>query len=289
MILNEDFSETFIKFEKYKGYCAGYEDYDFLGIKYGQPYVPLRFDLGNRIVETAYPDISEEYFEWVDILQSALNATGSYLMFEIGAGYGRWGLRAWKAAKANGVKQPQIVCVEAEPDHANWIDLHFRRNQVPVENYKIIEAAISDVDGQAEFFVKWPGWSRERSSKEWYGQAIAKAPWEGSATIPVKKISVNNLLEPYRDRVIDLIDMDIQGEEEVILPHLIPFLDNVKMLHIGTHGREIEENIKKTLQKENFFIEKDFNCGETYRIEGNMVNFVDGSQTWKNKKYHNQN
>ena len=37
MILNEDFSETFKKFEKYKGYCAGYEEYDFLGIKYGQP------------------------------------------------------------------------------------------------------------------------------------------------------------------------------------------------------------------------------------------------------------
>ena len=52
---------------------------------------------------------------------------------------------------------------------------------------------------------------------------------------------------------------------------------------------EIEENIKKTLQKENFFIEKDFNCGETYRIEGNVVNFVDGSQTWKNKKYYERN
>lgn len=279
----------FEKFPRFRGQCRNDCIVDFLGIQYSEPYEKTLPSLGDRFLETNYPEISEEYFEWVDILQSALHSKNSYLMFEIGAGYGRWGLRAWKAAKANGVKQPQIVCVEAEPDHANWIDLHFRRNQVPVENYKIIEAAISDEDGQAEFFVKWPGWSRERSSKEWYGQAIAKAPWEGSATIPVKKISVNNLLEPYRDRVIDLIDMDIQGEEDVIVPHLIPFLVNIKMLHIGTHGREIEENIKKTLQKENFFIEKDFNCGETYRIEGNMVNFVDGSQTWKNKKYYERN
>jgi hypothetical protein len=86
--------------------------------------------------------------------------------------------------------------------------------------------------------------------------------------------------------VIDLIDMDIQGEENVILPYLIPFLDNIKMLHIGTHGREIEDNIKKTLGKENFFLEKDFNCGETYNIEGSLVKFVDGSQTWKNIKYY---
>ena len=125
-----------------------------------------------------------------------------------------------------------------------------------MENYKIIEAAISDVEGQAEFFVQWPGWSREKSSKEWYGQALAKAPWDGSVSIPVKKISVKNLMEPYKNQVIDLIDMDIQGEEEVILPYLAPFLENIKMLHIGTHGREIEENIKKTLRKEPFFLKK---------------------------------
>lgn len=282
-------NEIFKLFPKFNGHCSKNCIVDFLGIKYGEPYEKILPGLGDRFLETTYPEISEEYFEWIDILQSALNANQTYLMFEIGAGYGRWGLRAWKAAKTRGVKKPQIVCVEAEPDHAKWIDLHFKKNQVPLENYKIIEAAISDVEGQAEFFVQWPGWSREKSSKEWYGQALAKAPWDGSVSIPVKKISVKNLLEPYKNQVIDLIDMDIQGEEEVILPYLAPFLENIKMLHIGTHGRGIEENIKKTLRKENFFLEKDFNCGESYEIGNNVVSFVDGSQTWKNKKYYERN
>ena len=279
-------NNVFKKFPRFKGHCRNDCFVDFLGIQYSEPYEKILSGSGDQFLETSYPEISEEYFEWIDILQSALHSKNSYLMFEIGAGYGRWGLRAWKAAKICGVKEPQIVCVEAEPDHANWIHLHFKKNQVPTENYKIIEAAISDEDGKADFFVQWPGWSREKSSKEWYGQALARAPWDGSATIPVKKISVSNLLEPYKNQVIDLIDMDIQGEENVILPYLIPFLDNIKMLHIGTHGREIEDNIKKTLGKENFFLEKDFNCGETYKIEGSLVKFVDGSQTWKNIKYY---
>jgi len=237
-------------------------------------------------IETSYPEISEEYFEWTDILQSAIHANQTYLMFEIGAGYGRWGLRAWKAAKACGIKNPQVVCVEAEPQHAKWINLHFQNNHVPVENYKIIEAAISDEDGQADFFVQWPGWSREKSSKEWYGQALAKAPWDGAATIPVKKMSVNKLLEPYKNQIIDLIDMDIQGEEQTIIPYLVPFLDNIKMIHIGTHGREIEENIKKTLANENFWLDTDYACGKKYKISGLDVKFIDGIQTWKNKNYY---
>lgn len=277
------------KFPRFKGQCKNNCIVDFLGIQYCEPYEKIPTGLGERYLETTYPEISEEYFEWIDILQSALHSKNSYLMFEIGAGYGRWGLRAWKAAKTCGVKQPQIVCVEAEPDHARWIDLHFKKNQVPVENYKIIEAAISDEDGQADFFVQWPGWSRERSSKEWYGQALAKAPWDGAATIPVKKMSVNKLLEPYKNQIIDLIDMDIQGEEQTIIPYLVPFLDNIKMIHIGTHGREIEENIKKTLANDNFFLERDFSCGKSCLIQGQLVPFVDGSQTWKNKKYYEQN
>ena len=127
-----------------------------------------------------------------------------------------------------------------------------------MENYKIIEAAISDVEGQAEFFVQWPGWSREKSSKEWYGQALAKAPWDGSVSIPVKKISVKNLMEPYKNQVIDLIDMDIQGEEEVILPYLAPFLENIKMLHIGT---------KKTNSVTHLHVKK---------IQGSLLGFCQG-------------
>jgi len=276
----------FNKFTRFSGWCCANESIDFLGLKYNGPYVTIPSEKKDGFIETSYPEISEEYFEWTDILQSAIHANQTYLMFEIGAGYGRWGLRAWKAAKACGIKNPQVVCVEAEPQHAKWINLHFQNNHVPVENYKIIEAAISDEDGQADFFVQWPGWSREKSSKEWYGQALAKAPWDGAAIIPVKKMSVNKLLEPYKNQIIDLIDMDIQGEEQTIMPYLVPFLDNIKMIHIGTHGREIEENIKKTLAKENFWLDTDYACGKKYKISGLDVKFIDGIQTWKNKNYY---
>ena len=36
------------------------------------------------------PPIDEEYFEWVDLLESVRDARGAYTMMELGAGYGRW-------------------------------------------------------------------------------------------------------------------------------------------------------------------------------------------------------
>jgi len=275
-------NEIFKKFPRFRGQCKDDCVVDFLGIQYSEPYEKISTGLGDRFLETTYPEISEEYFEWVDILESALHSKNSYLMFEIGAGYGRWGLRAWKAAKTCGVKQPQIVCVEAEPDHARWIDLHFRKNQVPGENYKIIEAAVSDEDGQADFFVQWHGRSRERSSKEWYGQALAKAPWDGSATIPVKKMSINKLLEPYKNQIIDLIDMDIQGEEAKVINQLLIHLKSIKTIHIGTHSKEIEAEIKKHLREARWILKREYSIGETYEIGGTLVKFGDGVQAWKN-------
>ena len=37
-----------------------------------------------------YPDFCEEYFEWIDVLESVLAADQQFVMIELGAGYGRW-------------------------------------------------------------------------------------------------------------------------------------------------------------------------------------------------------
>src|SRR5215208_802824 len=51
-----------------------------------------------EVVTPAYPIFDEEYFEWIDILETAAAATDRYVMIELGAGYGRWSVRAALAA-----------------------------------------------------------------------------------------------------------------------------------------------------------------------------------------------
>jgi len=207
-------------------------------------------------------------------------------MFEIGAGYGRWGMRAWKAAKVCGIEEPEIVCVEAEPQHAEWIKLHFENNGVPTKNLTIIEAAISGKNGEADFFVQWPGWTREKSAREWYGQALAKSPWEGAQSIKVKTISVESLFAPYQDKIIDLIDIDIQGEEEFIVPATNNYLEKIKMIHIGTHSDAAEKEIKKFFESKKWFCANYYKSGELYNTEFGKIKFGDGVQTWINPKLY---
>src|SRR4051812_15360018 len=60
------------------------------------------------------PPLDEEYFEWVDLLESVNASSGSFTMMELGAGWGRWGIRGGLAAKQRGL-QPRLIFVEAEP------------------------------------------------------------------------------------------------------------------------------------------------------------------------------
>src|ERR1700740_3178360 len=45
------------------------------------------------------PKLGEEYFEWIDVLETVVAATEFFTMIELGAGYGRWLVRAALAVK----------------------------------------------------------------------------------------------------------------------------------------------------------------------------------------------
>lgn len=275
-------SDVLKNFPNFRGRCSKDHVVDFLGILYGEPYESIPLGLDDRYVETAHPEISEEFFEWIDILESVVNAENSYCMLELGAGFGRWGMRAWKAAKAFGISNPKIVLAEAEPSHAEWVSAHFSRNGVPKTDFTLINAAVSNTSGEKDFYVKKPGWTVEDSAKNWYGQAIVSGPWEGAESIKVKSISVDELMNSIKNPIIDLIDMDLQGEEAKVINQLLIHLNSIKTIHVGTHSKEIEAEIKKHLHEARWILKREFSIGETYEIDGTLVKFGDGVQTWKN-------
>jgi hypothetical protein len=83
----------------------GYEENgfyrDFLGIKTRLLYEgqmnganTLKNIASQRKISPTLPGFNEEYFEWIDIFESVKNAKNEFVMFELGAGFGRWIVRA---------------------------------------------------------------------------------------------------------------------------------------------------------------------------------------------------
>lgn len=61
-------------------------------------------------------ELHEELFEWVDIFEAVRDARGSFVFIELGAGHGRWSIRAFHAATKWGLTPNTIQLLTVEPD-----------------------------------------------------------------------------------------------------------------------------------------------------------------------------
>lgn len=245
---------------------------DYLGV------VRRRSFLDSSIQEALSPQLdSEEYFEWIDVLESVVLAHDRFTMIELGAGFGRWLVRAAVAVRQYAPDLPiQLVGVEAEPTHFQWMQQHFRDNGINPDDHCLIEAAVDAQDGEVLFYVGQPD--------EWYGQAIAQeAPATQASIQRVKAVSLNQILAQVD--TVDLIDIDVQGAELVVLQSAIAAMNRqVKRVHIGTHAVEIERGLRQLFRQHGWQKLNDFACHATERTEWGEVTFGDGVQTWINPR-----
>jgi hypothetical protein len=81
---------------------------------------------------------------------------------------------------------------------------------------------------------------------------------------------------------IDLLHVDIQGGEvDVINGSLQVLREKVACILIGTHSREIEGRLMKTLLKAGWHLEME-RPAIFHLVEGRPVTRVDGVQGWRN-------
>lgn len=91
----------------------------FLGTVFRSTYDVIRVSRG---AAAAFPPpVNEEYFEWIDLLSAVVQASDDFTFLELGAGYGRWSIRAAAAARQRGIETVTLGCVEAEPTHFEWL------------------------------------------------------------------------------------------------------------------------------------------------------------------------
>lgn len=257
------------------------------------------------------PEFDEEYFEWIDLLESVVAARGSYTMLDLGAGFGRWSVRAaFAVCQFHGTLPCRLIAVEAEPTVFEWMKLHYLDNGLDPTRHTLIHAAVTQAPGDVFFYVGGPrGGPFDLPPDAWYGQSVTKdfelaEPSEsdgiyqsggmyggstifrhrsGWRSIRVPSVTLASLLEGLGQ--VDLIDMDIEGQELPVIRSTIAALNQqVKRLHIGTHGKEIEDEIRQVLSGEGWSCWADYSLFSTSETPYGTINFENGVQGWVNPR-----
>ena len=192
-----------------------------------------------------------------------------------------------------------LVAVEGEPKHYRWLQQHMSDNHIAPDARTLIQGVVSDHRNDVLFYVGMPSGERDDPAS-WYGQAIIQpheaveespsGHYEGEEVFPLKSgwksVKARSYLLtdilPETDR-IDLIDLDVQGEELKVISAAIETLDRrVARLHIGTHSHEIEAGLRELLSRHGWECKTDYPCAQTNETPWGPVQFVDGVQSWVN-------
>lgn len=305
-----------ILFKKYLTNQFG-ELCDPIGVKY-LDYMVNDTPFENEILEYPTNSPNEEYFEWLELLKSVENAKNNFVFAELGAGFGKWSARAYKACLLNNISNIKLIVVEGEPQHNQWLREHLMYNNVPIDSIIFKEALISNYDGTGEIVVSngiylnaplFPMYRNNlqlvkvQTPKNWYGQFHAPSAKKedilirdtyldkellvdrhGMGRVVCDTITIETLLKTIP--VVDLLNMDIQGSEyDSIHKNLEVIETKVKKLYVSTHSIKIDNLLYNMMASLNW------KCTHAYpyQFQGDTefgyIKFGDGVQVWENPKY----
>jgi len=276
---------------------AGFE-VDFLGCKIRQEFLPSSTRTG--VAQNSYPLQDEEYPEWIDVLESVVSARGSYTFIELGAGFARWSARAAQAVRQFSGLPFHLVAVEAEPRHFQWLGEHLRDNGIDPGEHTLIQAAVSATSGDALFYIGLED-GKDQGPAEWYGQCVAKKRdgvlfgggeylglaaqqhRSGCRSVRVATVTLQEILRDLEQ--VDLVDLDVQGEELEVISSAIDEVSRcVKRLHIETHGRRIDQGLRRLLPKFGWRCLAEYKCYSEQKTPWGRVHFTGGVQSWVNPR-----
>jgi FkbM family methyltransferase len=252
-----------------------------------------------------YPVVDERYFEWIALLESVAEARDSYTMIELGAGFGRWSVRAATAVQRLAPMPVHLIAVEADPVHFGWIAGHFADNGIDPARHTLIRAAVTGGAASRPFLIGSPQ-GTERPN-EWFGQALAdwagrivdddageyggspvRAHENGWRSIDPPVVTLSQILVEVTR--VDLVHIDIQGAEHEVLASAMQALNSkVRRILVGTHSREIDEKVQLLLDRHGWECAMAYPCGEISETPWGPVKFGDGVQYRINPRLDTRN
>ncbi|WP_165486019.1 FkbM family methyltransferase [Frankia sp. Cppng1_Ct_nod] len=135
----------------------------------------------------------------------------------------------------------RLLAVEPVADNAELLRVNARLNDF---NWLVEDAAIGAVDGSVTLYPnEW--WSSSSTSAD-----VAQAREGGSdrlegtlklPEVPVRCVTVGDLLDRHGIETVDILKMDIEGAEAEVLRGTTPWLARVRLLIIEIHRKYVDE------------------------------------------------
>ncbi len=214
-------------------------------IKFWHGYSMLKESFSSESLNTHLNIFNEKYFSSFAletfVLLSILkkyNSNDNFLFIELGSGRAPWCLTI-AGVITNKIlshipNKYEVIAVEPEPTHYLWSCSHIYKQDI---NGDVIHAAISNNVGICNFLQ-----SNDPAGD--MGQYITK---KGNIKVPV--INIDHIVKKRNINHINLIHMDIQGEELNAIKGAESVINNnvVDYLIIATHSNKIASKLKKIL------------------------------------------
>src|SRR5579862_3003216 len=101
--------------------------------------------------------LSEDYYEWLDLLTAVVAAGPRMVMIELGAGYGRWAINCAMACRRVLGREPPaawLIAVEGDQRRMGWLGEHVAMNGLRDDGAvtcQLIQAVVGRDTGPAVF------------------------------------------------------------------------------------------------------------------------------------------
>jgi len=222
---------VFEKYSRVPTETTGAHIFDFLGsatrVAYKRGW-SRHAQMKGQTVTPGLPGKDEHYLDWIALLTAVDRAQGTFRMAELGAGWAPWLVRgALATGQRREITALELLAVEADPTHYEWIGEHFLDNGLDPKAHNILHGAVAGSAGMLRFPVI------DEPDVD-YGAGLAAAS-RAERTIEVTGYTLTDLLNRFTGPV-DFLHVDIQGAEYDCLPPAMPLLrDRVKSIMVGTH------------------------------------------------------
>lgn len=245
-------------------------------------------------VDAFRPPSGTDYFEWRAVFESVESAGERYVMVDLGAGYGWWGINAAAALRRSSPDKPgQIVFVEAEPAHYEFLQEALADNPFPAVAYETMRAAVGDANGRAWFYTgNSTGWYGQRLILDYHRSHLDEGRKEhvwseggklktsdGYELSEVDVMPLATILSRYGP--VDFLDMDIQGTElEIVQSAREAIYERCRRIYISTHSEKIHTGLLEVLG-DGFELVVSHPPHSTVETAEGTVKLLDGVQHWK--------